>query len=179
MGSYFTRGASRKNIIAELTQTFSNSLAEGGIHTVKVLAKAFVGNNMWVVHETSNSRTNLTGRFICLYILMRSSDGWGYKPISEDMGPADLSCPLAFIELVKDSPSHSYGINWRERVKTYHAKIKEVREKMPSFIQGKIPLKVESWNYIPLSISKGGKTFIGQRQDGKVYRINFADVSLT
>jgi len=90
---------------------------------VKTLAHCFKGNDMWAVQEYQREGGPLI-RFICLYMLRGRSDqrdGWGYKDVSEDMGPYQTSCPLSYLELVKDFPPTGYAIEWRQKVVERHA----------------------------------------------------------
>ena len=54
-------------------------------------------------------------------------DSWGYKDLSEEMGPVDVGCPLRFLELVplaSGEDPHGWRAAWRERVRTEHAKLR-------------------------------------------------------
>ncbi len=77
----------------------------------------FVGNDLWVVHELQDKT-----RFICLYMLRKSDGEWGYKDITADMGPIKVSCPLSYLDLVKDYRPDGYESEWRERVRRHHAR---------------------------------------------------------
>ena len=77
-----------------------------------------VGNNVWqlVLHKP-------TGRkMICLDLIAKErGGGWGYKGLSEDMGPYEVNCPLSLLN--KASPvTEGYAVEWREKVRAYHAK---------------------------------------------------------
>lgn len=77
-----------------------------------------VGNNVWqlVLYKP-------TGRkMICLDLIAKErGGGWGYKGLSEDMGPCEVNCPLSLLN--KASPvTEGYAVEWREKVRAYHAK---------------------------------------------------------
>lgn len=120
---------------------------------VKTLKNCFVGNNMWAVQEYTRTyneevittpsgdlsvKTEETVRFICLYMLRGCPQvkhdpcNWGYKDVSEDMGPYQLSCPLSYIEMV-EAWEKEHGIecvghakDWRESVREHLTKKKRV-----------------------------------------------------
>lgn len=58
----------------------------------------------------------------------RGGDGdWGYKPLTEDMGPVEVSCPLKYIRMVPDPGG--FATDWRKRVEEYHASRKRYKAK--------------------------------------------------
>ena len=57
-------------------------------------------------------------------ILTRRENGeWGYKDMSECVGPADCDAPLKLLDMLSDlTPDHDrYARDWRERVRAHHA----------------------------------------------------------
>ena len=52
--------------------------------------------------------------WITCYLLTPAGDG--YKPMSEDMGPYEYSCPMHFLEMVPD-PKIGFSTDWREKVR--------------------------------------------------------------
>ena len=61
--------------------------------------------------------------FIVLFLLRKFPGGtWGYKDIEESMGPCEVNCPLAYLEMAPD-PDGEYGQDWRERVRQHHARV--------------------------------------------------------
>lgn len=82
-----------------------------------------VGNNVWqlVLHKP-------TGRkLITLDLIAKErGGGWGYKGLSEDMGPVEVNCPLSLLN--KASPvTEGYAVEWREKVRAYHARRKTAK----------------------------------------------------
>ncbi len=104
MGWYFTNGATRSELIRELTEPRTDG-------ATKCLRKYASGNTLWTVWEGPS------GRWIGCDLLVKSRDGWGHKPMEESMGPCEVSCPLAFLEDVPEVASE----DWRERVRRFHA----------------------------------------------------------
>jgi len=118
MGWLYTFDATRRDIIEDVTRTWSRN----GV-TSTAIARAAVGNHLWVVFEQlkddGTPAIKPDGRFICLFILDRGcGDGWGYKDVSESMGPTAVSCPLKYLKMVP-TPPNEYGREWREHVKVY------------------------------------------------------------
>ena len=94
MGWYFEYGASRADVIRELMRERTNGTAKG-----VTLAKFASGNTLWTVEEVTTT-DGPSHRYIGCYLLQRSSDGWGYKPMDESMGPCQQSCPPKFLDMV-------------------------------------------------------------------------------
>lgn len=82
------------------------------------LAHRVVGNNVWqlVLHKP-------TGRkFICLDLIAKERNGgWGYKGMSEDMGPYQVNCPLSLLNQASPVEEGGYAHEWRQKVRAYHA----------------------------------------------------------
>lgn len=81
------------------------------------LASRVVGNNVWqVVLHIPTGR-----RFITLDLIAKErGGGWGYKGLSEDMGPNEVNCPLSLLALA-GPPKEGHAAAWREKVRAYHA----------------------------------------------------------
>jgi hypothetical protein len=118
MGTYYTTGASKQDIIREL-------LDDSAYSNHKVIDKSISGNNLWVVIADKNNPE--LDRHIALYLLKADKDGWGYKPIDEQMGPYESNCPLRFLDMVPQ-PEGPYAGEFRERVRAYH-KQQQVKRK--------------------------------------------------
>lgn len=118
MGWLFKHGATRRDIIEEVTGPQTN---EAG-HKWNTIKRAAVGNNLWAVieHAEPNGKTD---RYIMLFKLAKSREGWGYKDIGEDCGPYEHDCPLSFFDLAPlADDDKSYARDWRERVRQAHAR---------------------------------------------------------
>jgi hypothetical protein len=84
------------------------------------------GNEHWYIAK----RLTDGHLFIGLDIMAggtRDNPGWGYKDISESMGPSSLSCPVSFFKLVPDPGS--YATSWRQKVRDYHREQKQHKAK--------------------------------------------------
>lgn len=110
MGWLFSqRWSTRKDLIDHLVKENS---------AVETLKHCCVGNNLWCVHRINEGDT-----FICLYMMQLHRGDfpyWGYKDIDESMGPYQVNCPLSYLEGL--SAAEGYAIEWRKRVREYHAR---------------------------------------------------------
>lgn len=82
----------------------------------EMLESSARGNNFWFLMR------NPDGRVTIGLTLMKGggrNSGWGEKGISEEMGPCELNCPLSYLD--KASAPEGYAIEWREKVRAYHA----------------------------------------------------------
>jgi hypothetical protein len=71
------------------------------------------GRHFWMAIKIKN-----TGRsFVCLFLLGGGfREGWGFKDVSEDMGPVDIDCPVELLDMT-DEPTEGYAVEWRKRVR--------------------------------------------------------------
>jgi hypothetical protein len=118
MGWLFTLGASRKDVADAVTKTSEWTRDDGVVVRHETLARYYSGNDLWSVLEvTQDGKQSL--RVILLFKLSRGNgDGWGYKDVSESMGPCAVSCPLKFLDMVPNIPN-KYAAEWRPRVRAY------------------------------------------------------------
>lgn len=92
--------------------------------TCTALRFRFVGyRNLWVVYEARtpgacDDEADTVHRYITLHLIAKHADGWGYKSIADSMGPAEVNCPLRYLEgLTLDDPEQKV---WRNQVREYH-----------------------------------------------------------
>jgi hypothetical protein len=118
MGWLYKHGATRRDIIEDVTAPQSNDAG----HKWTTLKRRAVGNNLWAVIEHAYPEGN-TERYIMLFKLAKSGDGWGYKDIGESCGPYEDNCPLSFFDLAPlADDDDSYARAWRDRVRQAHAR---------------------------------------------------------
>ncbi len=157
MGTYYTNGALGDDIIREC-------LAER-----KTLAHRIVGANLWTVKEYTMADGTI-GRIIVLYLLKGHRDGWGYKPVSEDMGPYETNCPLALLTIAVPPPD-GYAVEWRERVHAAHEANSAKRAAIARFTVGQKVQLVPGCK--PQSVTLASlKPLRGYDDTGRLYRIN-------
>jgi len=122
MGWYYTLGATRKDIIAEITA--EQSRPDGG--HFKTIRKCTAGNVLWALHESKVGDDTQT--WIGCYLLTNGGnhEGWGYKPMEEAMGPFYYTCPLIYLELAPVANQE-----WRDGVREYwdHRKQRAARRR--------------------------------------------------
>jgi hypothetical protein len=124
MGTYYTSGASRRDIIAELVEGYSKPNNQGQLVTRTVLAHCCVGNILWTANEVTVDGV-LEDRWIGCDALNRGTgDGWGYKPMDEDMGPYYFSCPVSYLDMATPHKGSEYSVKWRENVREFAIKHK-------------------------------------------------------
>lgn len=109
---------SRKELAEELTKGFENDMRK-----ITCLRKFFSGNNLWCVFECqSKAASTDVERWITVFLMRRAGSDWGYKPVDESMGPCEHSCPLSFLDMVRE-PERSEGYHdWRAGVREYWAR---------------------------------------------------------
>jgi len=100
----------------------------------KVVNYSVRGNRLWVlVEHVKGDRSGW--RFVCLFMLSKSSDGWGYKDISDSCAPCYYDCPISFIEQSINSGRelNSRLCDWHDKVYGFHKAQVEKRKKTASF----------------------------------------------
>lgn len=114
MGYDFTKGASKKDIVAYLIGSWTGEESS----TVTLKSKV-IGNVLWTVRKTvrSNEETLWIG---CDLLENQRGYGWGYKAMDESVGPCYYTCPLEYLDIVPPSTS-PYSAGWRDDVRSYHA----------------------------------------------------------
>ena len=95
--------------------------------TYKPIAHRVVSNHVWQVVEHLPTGK----RYICLDLIAKERNGgWGYKGLSEDMGPYHYDCPLSLLAMCTE-PLNDNAKAWREKVQEYHAKRKALSAAKP------------------------------------------------
>lgn len=89
------------------------------------IAHCLRGMALWTVMEYTKPDTK-PHRYIQVNLLRREEGGyWMYKPISEDMGPCEVSCPLSYLDMVPEIPMdkdpHLCAFEWRLKVRQWNA----------------------------------------------------------
>ena len=117
---------SRREVIEDVTRGWDAKSEDGTVRmTTRCLRKFFSGNDMWSLWEHAYlDGSKPTERFIVLHMIRcwGRGDGriWGYKDVSEDMGPNQTNCPLAFVNAATE-PLNDYSREWREKVRAHNA----------------------------------------------------------
>jgi hypothetical protein len=135
MGWLFKAGSTRREMIEENTKGWERTNEDGTTIKSACLAHCYRGGVfsgvLWSVWERTftkdGQQVEPTQRWIVCDLLRYQKDyGWGAKGMEESMHPYFYSCPLKYLDLV---PIEQFGghAEWRELVRSYHARITEKR----------------------------------------------------
>lgn len=113
MGWDYTHGATRADVIQAITK---DTARDGW--TWRTLRSTRVGSVLWAVQEAGRPDGTIDRFIRCSLLQGDRAYGWGKKDMTEESGPADVSCPLSYFDLV---PVPAGGEWWRARVRQYHA----------------------------------------------------------
>lgn len=91
------------------------------------------GKHMWTVQQNTNKKTGEATKFICVYLMNSYQGEWGYKPVGEEMGPCELTCPVSFFEDVPDPGGHA--TEWRKRVMERHKRTSKAGLKVGDIVR--------------------------------------------
>ncbi len=119
MGWFFSR-QSRHDLIQELISPCDNEQLRA-----EVIAHTLRGNVLWsvvrILAKSADFKSGISiGESYCYIrcdLLHRSGDQWGYKPLDESMHPYYYTCPLSYLDMAPEQSKE-----WREGVRTYHAR---------------------------------------------------------
>lgn len=115
MGTYFTDGATRADVVAEILEPLRR-----GDHLV-VSRITDIGDEpiLWTVEK--GVKDGKPYQFIGCYILRYAQSGWGYKPMDETTGPCFYSVPVEWIDkypcIMPDEMYYGYSKEWRKKIK--------------------------------------------------------------
>lgn len=174
MGWTFPYGASRREILAELTPAERPREGGGCFRTLRHCCR---GNTLYALHETVKPDGS-SEKWIGVYLMQRSKDGWGYKDMDETCGPCQCNCPVSYLDEA-DAPADETARQWREEVRRRAAAKAKQNAKRPKV--GEIwtcrgasckrirILKVEGRRIEALNLTGGGvyripKKILGDRE---------------
>jgi len=120
MGWLFIQNYTRRDLIDHLVRFQKNE--HGTWNTLRHCTR---GNVLWAVVEVTRNEPAQVEKFIACILLQKSVErheghktvSWGYKDMSESMGPCYYTCPKSYLE---DVPVANES--WRQKVKDYHRK---------------------------------------------------------
>lgn len=161
MGWLISHDLTKKEQVAELVKGWSNE--KGGC---RFLAHSVRGNVLFAVGQNFQRDTpeRFEDRWIMVCLLRKDRGyGWGYKDMSERMGPYEANCPLKFLDMapVQDEA-------WRERVRATHEARKKRAKKIEvgmvfTFADGFKDSLGESLNGVESKIlGKSGRCYIAE-----------------
>jgi len=125
--------------VAYLTDQFNHE----GEHCInRVLGAARVGNTVYMAVECTDKATGTS--FVLAAVVLISNTrkhGFGYKDMTETVGPCECACPDRIMRLlspVTDIPNPGYAAEWRARVATHKKAAAELRAKRADLRPGSI-----------------------------------------
>ena len=159
MGWLITQGQTKAELIEHLTEGDAN---------LRTHRKCVRGNVLWTIQE--NLKYPGLGRFIVAYLMVHDPGyGWGYKPVDESMGPADLSCPVSYLDEVP-VPNSEFAAPWRERVRRRHADKQRLKRMVAAASIGDQVTLTEGC--VPHTVTlTSRKPLIGQADNGSCWGI--------
>jgi hypothetical protein len=111
MGWYYTYGI---RTARDMKDSILRDIGNGRT----VLASGGSGREFYVAYLCANGE-----RAIELFLIEQSDGEYGYKPISEDMGPYYYNCPEKVIKAAGEcSPERKTASDWRIKCREYAAK---------------------------------------------------------
>jgi len=112
----FTSGwDSRSSLIAHLVENDDHSTCVRNCYRGGIFAGV-----LWSVRKFTDSPKIL----IFCDVLKCHGGEWGYRDLTESMGPLYYSCPLTYLQMAEDVKNQ----NWRDKVVEYHREATERRE---------------------------------------------------
>lgn len=136
---------SRRELVEHLTKS-----SDGWVKLDQ--ASTEYGRRLWVAWENPSGV-----KFLALYLISSDNGRWGYKSISEDMGPTYYDCPLRLIEKMPP-PTNEYSREWREKVQKHHTTVRakyEPGDKVTIFGSEYRVLRRDRRSYIVEQIASG------------------------
>ena len=125
--------------VAYLTGQFTHTSEQ---RTNRVLDAARVASTVYMAIESTDKTTGKSFVFAAVILISNSRiHGFGYKDMTETMGPCECACPDRIMRLlspVTDIPNPSYAADWRARVAAHKKAAAELRTKRASLRPGSI-----------------------------------------
>jgi hypothetical protein len=123
--------------VAYLTGQFTHTSEQ---RTNRVLDAARVASTVYMAIESTDKTTGKSFVFAAVILISNTrKHGFGYKDMTETMGPCECACPDRIMRLlspVTDIPNPSYAADWRARVAAHKKAAAELRTKRASLRPG-------------------------------------------
>lgn len=129
MGWTFPYGATRRQVIEELTpaeRSYGENAGGGCFRTLRHCCK---GNVLYALHESVKGDGSSL-KWIGIYLLQRSDGSWGYKDMDESMHPYYYNCPVSYLDAA-DEPTSDSAKAWRDEVRRQAAERAKQNAKRP------------------------------------------------
>ena len=168
MGWLYTEGYTKQDVIDDVIRAWPRDNP-----TNICLNKCIRGNRLWTLWERDVAGD--IDRYIVLFLLMKDGGyGWGYKDITESMGPVYYDCPLKYVDA--STCDDSYAPEWKGKVRDFHASKRKVKDYIKSLKPGDIVTLKEGCNPDKLTVMST-RPFIGVF-GGTRYRISQSHVAI-
>jgi len=113
MGTFYTPGATRQDIINEILEP----IKKDDSLLVSHVAREDGEYVLWTVEKRIHN--DETFQYIGCYLLRNDCGDWGYKPLDEAMGPAYYSVPKTWLDKYPCILLHKgFSEKWRKKVLT-------------------------------------------------------------
>jgi hypothetical protein len=103
-------------------------------HTLQTLDGARVRNTVYLAVRSTDKKTGHSFVFAAVIMISNTKkSGFGYKDMSESMGPCQCDCPDRIMRLLPplaDVPSPGYTADWRARVAAQKTARRERRQQL-------------------------------------------------
>jgi hypothetical protein len=111
-------------------------------HTLQTLDGARVRNTIYLAVRSTDKKTGCSFVFAAVILISNTrKHGFGYKDMTEAMGPRECDCPQRIMRLlspVADIPNPSYTVEWRARVATRRIELRRQRDQRRSLRAGSV-----------------------------------------
>ena len=111
-------------------------------HALQTLAGARVGNAVYLAVRSTVKKTGCSFVFAAVILISNTKKhGFGYKDMTEAMGPCECDCPQRIMRLlspVADIPNPSYTAEWRARVAARRIERRQQRDRRQSLRVGSV-----------------------------------------
>ncbi len=118
--------------------TFSNDQGNSKVLKSSMVGKTYYAAVEQILHLDDGDKKRDVFALICLtnHTPSGGRDGlvFGYKDMTERMGPVEAQCPVSILDLLMPTTSE-YALEWREKCRAYAAKQKAIRA-MPKLAEG-------------------------------------------
>jgi hypothetical protein len=136
-------------------------------HNATVLATATESGTIYAAIRNEDKTTGVA-YVLCGVFLFKNNrrDGFGYKSMTETMGPTQVNCPDRIMRLlspVEEIPDPSYAAEWRSNVAAAKERRRAARKKFESFQEGDTVRLPYSVQFSKSGVSADAFTFLGYR----------------
>jgi uncharacterized protein DUF6927 len=115
---------------------------DGDTHSLQTLDGARIGNTVYLAIRSTDKKTARSFVFAAVILISNTKKhGFGYKDMTESMGPCQCDCPQRIMRLlspVADIPHPGYTADWRARVAARHQERRQQQRRQRSLRVGSL-----------------------------------------